>query len=138
MMRVATGFEFDSLADRNNFAVFYPEAYKGSWNDCRIHVRTAARLENIDDVGFIRALVAEAGLKFGVDANKVFAVGLSNGGHMALTLATQSPSPVAGIAVFGANLPTRDNSNCPQDTPTPPVMIVDGTDDPLSPYQGGE
>ncbi len=36
-------------------------------------------MENIDDVGFIWALIAEAQLEFAVDPNKVFAVGLSNG-----------------------------------------------------------
>ncbi len=127
MMRVATGYEFESLADRNNFAVFYPDAYKRNWNDCRIDVRVAARLENIDDIGFIRALVTAAVSKFGTDPNRVFAAGLSNGGHMAMTLATQSPSPVAAIAVFAASLPTPDNSTCPKDTPTPPIMLTGPT-----------
>jgi polyhydroxybutyrate depolymerase len=138
LMRRMTGFEFDALADKNNFAVFYPDAYKMNWNDCRIAGRFAARLENIDDLGFMRALIAEAKAKDGIDPEKVFVVGFSNGGHMAMTLATQSPSPVAGIAIFGSSLSTADNSRCPQDTPTPPVMIVDGTDDPLSPFSGGE
>ncbi|RZU40355.1 alpha/beta hydrolase family esterase [Edaphobacter modestus] len=138
MMRRMTGFEFDALADKNNFAVFYPDAYKTNWNDCRIAGRFAARLENIDDLGFMRALIAEAKAKYSIDPEKVFVVGFSNGGHMAMTLATQSPSPVAGIAIFGSSMSTADNSRCPQDTPTPPVMIVDGTDDPLSPFNGGE
>src|ERR1700680_4833297 len=34
LMRRMTGFEFDVLADKNNFAVFYPDAYKTNWNDC--------------------------------------------------------------------------------------------------------
>ena len=138
LMRRMTGFEFDALADKNHFAVFYPDAYKMNWNDCRIAGRFAAKLVNIDDLGFMRALIAEAKAKDGIDPEKVFVVGFSNGGHMAMTLATQSPSPVAGIAIFGSSLSTADNSRCPQDTPTPPVMIVDGTDDPLSPFNGGE
>jgi polyhydroxybutyrate depolymerase len=138
LMRRMTGFEFDALADKNNFAVFYPDAYKMNWNDCRIAGRFAARLENIDDLGFMRALIAEAKAKYGIDPEKVFVVGFSNGGHMAMTLATQFPSLVAGIAIFASSMSTADNSRCPRDTPTPPVMIVDGTDDPLSPFNGGE
>jgi polyhydroxybutyrate depolymerase len=67
LMRRMTGFEFDALADKNNFAVFYPDAYKMNWNDCRIAGRFAARLENIDDLGFMRALIAEAKAKYGND-----------------------------------------------------------------------
>jgi polyhydroxybutyrate depolymerase len=137
-MRRITGGEFDALADKNHFAVLYPDAYKGNWNDCRVAQRVAARMENVDDLGFMRALVTSAVTRFSVDPKKVFAVGLSNGGQMALTLATQSPSPVAAVAVFAASLPTPDNSRCPQDTATARVMLVDGTDDPLHPYRGGE
>lgn len=136
-MRRVTGGEFDALADRNRFAVFYPDAYKGNWNDCRIAEHVAARLENIDDLAFMRALIAIAGARFGVDPKKVFVVGLSNGGQMALTLATQSPSPIAAAAVFAASLPTSDNSRCPNAAPTARVMIVDGTADPIHPYGGG-
>jgi len=55
-----------------------------------------------------------------------------------MTLANLSPGPAAGIANFGADLPTPDNSTCSQDSRTPPFMIVAGTDDPISPYNGGE
>jgi polyhydroxybutyrate depolymerase len=41
------------------------------------------------------------------------------------------------MAIFGADLPTPDNSTCSQDSRTPPIMIVAGTDDPISPYNGG-
>ena len=121
LMRRMTGFEFDALADKNNFAVFYPDAYKTNWNDCRIAGRFAAKLENIDNLGFMRALIAEGKEKYSIDPERVFVVGFSNGGHMAMTLATQSPSPVAGIAIFGSSMSTADNSRCPRDTPTPPV-----------------
>jgi polyhydroxybutyrate depolymerase len=117
LMRRMTGFEFDALADKNNFAVFYPDAYKMNWNDCRIAGRFAARLENIDDLGFMRALIAEAKAKYGIDPEKVFVVGFSNGGHMAMTLATQFPSLVAGIAIFASSMSTADNSRCRETRP---------------------
>ena len=137
-MRKFTGYEFDSLADTHGFAVFYPDAYKTNWNDCRKAGAVAAKLEHVDDVGFILALIAKAQSEFKIDPKKVFLVGYSNGGHMAMTLATLSPSPAASIAIFGADLSTSDNSTCSQDSRTPPIMIVDGTDDPLNPYNGGE
>src|SRR6202051_1445594 len=136
-MRKFTGYEFDSLADTHGFAVFYPDAYKTNWNDCRKAGAVAAKLEHVDDVGFILALIAKAQSDFEIDPKKVYLVGYSNGGQLAMTLATLSSSPAASIAIFGANLSTPDNSTCSQDSRTPPVMIVDGTDDPLNPYNGG-
>jgi hypothetical protein len=72
-----------------------------------------------------------------IDPKKVYFVGYSNGRQLAMTLATLSPSPAASMAIFGADLPTPDNSTCSQDSRTPPIMIVAGTDDPISPYNGG-
>ncbi len=56
-MRSATRFSFDVLAERHGFVVVYPDGYRRHWNDCRAGADYAAKLENIDDVGFLRALV---------------------------------------------------------------------------------
>ncbi|MFN2567187.1 MAG: hypothetical protein ABR499_19500 [Gemmatimonadaceae bacterium] len=43
-----------------------------------------------------------------------------------------------GVAAVGANLPTQENMDC---TPTPgatSVLIVNGTADPINPYEGGK
>jgi polyhydroxybutyrate depolymerase len=138
LMRKFTGYEFDSMADTHGFAVFYPDGYKTNWNDCLKAGAVAATLEHVDDVGFILALIGNAQSEFKIDPKKVYLVGYSNGGQLAMTLATLSPGPAAGIAIFGADLPTPDNSTCSQDSRTPPIMIVAGTDDPISPYNGGE
>jgi polyhydroxybutyrate depolymerase len=51
-MRVETGFGFDRLADKNGFAVVYPNGYEGYWNGCNITGDYAANRLNIDDVKF--------------------------------------------------------------------------------------
>lgn len=138
MMRKWTGYEFDSLADTHGFAVVYPDAYKHNWNDCRRAGDFPAKIENVDDAGFIRTLITQTVSQLKIQPAKVYVVGYSNGGQLAMTLATLSPSPAAGLAIFSANLPTRDNSTCSQVSPTPPIMITAGTADPLTPYEGGE
>ncbi|MBX9334902.1 hypothetical protein K5M56_27095, partial [Serratia marcescens] len=55
-MREMTGYEFDWFADQRKFAVVYPEGYKNNWNDCRKNATFPAKVENIDDVGFIKTL----------------------------------------------------------------------------------
>jgi polyhydroxybutyrate depolymerase len=138
MMREMTAYEFDQAADREHFAVLYPDGYRRTWYDCRKDREETARLEHIDDPGFIRALVAKENTDLKIDTRKVFVVGFSNGAHLAMDLAEQSPSPAAAVAVFAMSMPVRAESDCPQSTSTPPVMIVDGTDDPVSPFAGGE
>ena len=47
------------MADRHGFIVLYPDGYKNNWNDCRKDAPFAANKENVDDVGFLRALVEQ-------------------------------------------------------------------------------
>ena len=48
----------DRLADQHGFVVLYPDGYRRNWNDCRKHATFPAKLQNIDDIGFIRTLIA--------------------------------------------------------------------------------
>jgi polyhydroxybutyrate depolymerase len=137
-IRVATGYEFDRLADRDGFIVVYPQGHGGHWNDCRKQADYEARHLGIDDVGFFEALVARLRLDHRVDPARIFVAGLSNGGHFVFRLALERPDRIAGAAVFGANLPTPDNNGCTPRGSPPPIMLVNGTGDPINPYEGGE
>lgn len=138
LMRRASGYEFDRLADTRGLVVLYPDAFERNWNDCRRTMKSDARRAHIDDVVFVRAMIAQEKSQRGIDPAKVYVVGFSNGGRMALYLAVLPQTPVAGVAVFASSLPTASDSTCPQTTATPPVMIVDGTADPIHPFGGGE
>lgn len=137
MMRRWTGCEFDQLADRKGFVALYPDGYKHNWNDCRRDATFPAKALNIDDMGFIRALIARFQARDGIDPAKVYALGYSNGGHMAFRLAMEEPILVGAIAAVGANLPTPEASSCPQQGRSARVMLVNGTDDPINPFGGG-
>ncbi|MGB8902047.1 MAG: hypothetical protein WCC90_23615, partial [Methylocella sp.] len=56
-MRAWTGYEFDQMADQQGFVVLYPDGYEHNWNDCRKSATFPAKVENIDDMCFIRALI---------------------------------------------------------------------------------
>jgi polyhydroxybutyrate depolymerase len=86
--RKFTGYEFDNMADTHGSAVFYPDGYKRNWNDCLKAGAVAATLEHVDDVGFILAPIGKAQSEFKIDPKKVYLVGYSNGGQLAMTLAT--------------------------------------------------
>jgi len=55
--RASFGYDFDLLADQHGFIAVYPQGYEGHWNDCKVKGPYAAKRENIDDVGFLHALV---------------------------------------------------------------------------------
>ena len=135
-VRVETGYEFDRLADRHGFVVAYPQGHEGGWDDCRAASDSAARL-GIDDVGFVEALVARLTQERNIDPARVFVVGLSNGGQFVFRLALERPELLAGAAVFAASLPAPENLDCTARGTPPPVMIVNGTRDPINPYRGG-
>jgi polyhydroxybutyrate depolymerase len=130
-------YEFDRLADQHGFVVLYPDGYRGNWNDCRKNATFPAKRENIDDMSFIRALIARVTVEQAVDAKRVFAFGYSNGGHMTFRLAMESPDEIAAVAAVAASLPTPDASSCPQHGRTSRAMLINGTSDPINPYQGG-
>ena len=136
-IRAETGFGFDLLADRAGFVVAYPQGFEGNWNDCRKAADYPARRLNVDDIGFFEALVERLRRERGVDPARVFVAGLSNGGHFVFRLALERPARIAGAAVFAASLPTAANNVCRALGPPPPMMIVNGTSDPINPYEGG-
>src|ERR1700692_2165594 len=138
MMRKWTGYEFDRWGDRENFGVVYPDGNKHNWNDCQKEATFPAKLENIDDMGFIHTLIARMAQEHGIDTKHVFALGYSNGAQMAFRLAIERPDEVAAVAALGANLPTPDTSSCPQRGRTARVMLANGTLDPINPYEGGK
>jgi polyhydroxybutyrate depolymerase len=136
-MRECTGYEFDRLADERGFAVLYPDGYRHNWNDCRKNAAFPAKRENIDDMSFVRALIGRCKAEQAIDDKRVYAFGYSNGGHMAFRLAMEAPEAIAAVTAVAASLPSPDASSCPQQGRTSRVMLVNGTDDPVSPYQGG-
>ncbi|MEO7385910.1 MAG: PHB depolymerase family esterase [Gammaproteobacteria bacterium] len=142
-MRAATAWAFEELADQDGSVVVYPDAFDGYWNDCRAEGDFAAKQRAVDDVGFLRAVVARLngdpalGARQ-IAADEVFAVGVSNGGHMALRLALEAPDFVAGVAVIAASLPADGNSACKPSGKAVPVLVLNGDTDPVSPYEGGD
>ena len=136
-MRRLTGYQLDRLAERHGFIIAYPNGVEGHWNDCRARATYSAKRQRVDDVAFTRALIRYFRDLYGVDSSRVFALGFSNGGHMALRLALEAPRDVRAVAAIAASLPTRDNLDCAPAGVAVPTMLVNGTEDRINPYTGG-
>lgn len=140
-MRIETGYGFDRLADAHHFAVVYPNAHDhgGDWNACGTVGDINANGPGIDDVGFLTTVVDKLVTGIGVDPGRVFAAGSSRGGFMAFRLALEAPSRFHAVAAVSANVHTPDNFKCtPAQSGTSSIMIMNGTEDPLVPFDGGQ
>lgn len=121
----------DALADARGWLVAYPQGTANSWNGgqcCGEATRTG-----VDDVAFVRALIARVSAEFCVDDARVYATGMSNGGFLSHRLACEladriaAIAPVAGVLGIPACSPSR----------AVPVLHFHGTLDALVPYNGG-
>jgi polyhydroxybutyrate depolymerase len=120
-----------------NVLLVYPDGYKNYWNECRKAANSEANLEDIDEEAFFGGMIQYFHDQFKISKEKVFAVGTSGGGHMCYKLAMTMPGKFRAVTALIANLPEVDNLDCTEAKVALPIMIVNGTADPLNPYIGG-
>ncbi len=131
---------FDGIAEANQFLVVYPDGIPlevkitpdgRTWNggDC---CGNSAR-DNVDDVGFLVALIEKLVAEYAVDATRVFAAGHSNGGIMSYRLACERPDKIRAIGLQAGWIAL---DSC---TPSRPVsaLHIHGTADKNAPFDGG-
>lgn len=128
---------FNRIAENEGVILLVPDGVERHWNDGRVSTGYRAHDTNIDDVGFISELIDRVSSEFNVDKDRVYVAGISNGGMMSYRIGLELPEKVAAIAPVVASLPEPLASKTFKDIPVP-VVIVNGTDDPLVPWNGGE
>ena len=146
---------FKTLSNLEGFIVAYPQGLFGHPSDPEAPSGTvgvdppeslgpcwnagvgagACRAAEVDDVGFLRALVAAIGAQANIDGHRVYATGLSNGAAMAHVLACEASDVFAAVAPFASPLPFDPLSECAPARPIP-VLHFAGIDDALVPYSG--
>lgn len=127
---------FSELADREGFIVAYPDGTsrvenRYTWNAygcCGF-----AQRENVDDVGFIGALIDQMVADDGVDPSRVYVSGYSNGAMMTFRIACELSGKIAAAAPYAGSLNT---DSCSADQPVP-ILIMNGEDDVNVPVAGG-
>ncbi|MSP60252.1 MAG: hydrolase [Myxococcales bacterium] len=121
------------LSDGRGFLLAYPQGSPNSFNAgacCG-----AAAIGKVDDIAFVRALIAHLSAAYCVDPKRVHATGLSNGGFLSYRLACEAADTIAAIAPVAAvlGIPKDD---CKPTRPVP-VLAFHGTMDPLVLFGGG-
>ena len=121
--------KFDAVADEKGFLVAYPDGINRNWNDSRDFTRNRT---DADDVGFIKSLIASLKAQYTIE--RVFITGMSNGAMMTYRLACELSDQITAVAPVAGNL--VKGYDCKPANPVA-LLAINGTDDPLVPYNGG-
>ena len=121
------------VADTSGFIVVFPNAVDRRWNS-GIGENPDWPDPDVDDVGFINALIDTLSNHYSINLKRIYACGFSNGGFMSYKLACQLSHRIAAIASVGGVISSGTANNCnPQHTM--PVLQIHGTADGIvSPY----
>ena len=126
-----------AVAEMHGFAVVRPEGTGGlpSWNGGDTCCGTALA-QDVDDVGFLKALSAQLQRQLCVDDERIYASGLSNGGALSHRLACDAADVFAAVAPVAYPIAFLPMSKC---SPSRPIAVMHshGTDDGTVPYDGG-
>jgi polyhydroxybutyrate depolymerase len=129
---------FNGAADQNGFAVVYPNGTGRLSGDILLTWNGGtccgyAQEKNIDDVGFMRAIVTDLRTLVTIDPKRIYATGMSNGGILSQRLACEAADLFAAIA------PVSGTLNLPSCAPSQPISVIEfhGTADQHIPYDGG-
>lgn len=124
--------DFRPVADTAGFLVVHPNGTPDNFNI--MHWNTFGT-SNVDDVGFLSALIDTLSTVYNIDAKRVFSTGMSNGGFMSFSLACLLSDRIAAIASVTGSMTLAQLNNCVPGRPVP-VLQVHGTADGTVPYEG--
>lgn len=128
---------FSDKADRGHFIVAYPEGIERSWNDGRDTAASRAHRDNIDDVHFVATMIDAISEEHRIDPKRIYATGISNGAIFSHYLAARLADRIAAIAAVVGGIADPFAARFDPAQPVS-VLIFQGTDDPLVPFDGGE
>lgn len=121
---------FNESAAAVEAVVVYPAGVADAWAGAPY-----AETTKEEDISFLRAVVAQLATAVPVDRERVYAVGMSNGGGMALELACYAPDLVAGVSAVSGAFYAGIEEGC-SDVPVA-SQFLHGTEDELMHYGGG-
>lgn len=126
--------DFRPIADTANFIVVHPDGTFAPNTSQRFWNYGNVLSSTVDDVGFLEALIDTISAHYSINPNRVYSVGMSNGGFMSYYLACRS-NRFAAIGSVTGSMGTAMYNSCNPSHPIPTIHIH-GTSDPLNPYNG--
>ena len=124
---------FRNIADTANFLVVHPQGTLDVNNTTHFNVGWGG--SSVDDVGFTEALLDSLSAAYSIDQNRIYAVGMSNGGFMSFKLACELSNKIAAVGSVTGSMTPSTLGNCNASHPMP-IIQIHGTTDPTVPYNG--
>ncbi|GAC1378148.1 MAG: PHB depolymerase family esterase [Acidimicrobiales bacterium] len=125
-----TYYRWDELADREGFAVAYPQGLGKAWNAGSCCSGAPAR--GTDDVGFVNTVIDDASRRVGADPRRLYLSGVSNGAMLTFRYACEHPGRLAAIGSVAGTL----TASCDH-PPVVPLIEIHGLHDRAVPYLPG-
>jgi polyhydroxybutyrate depolymerase len=135
---IAARTSWPDVAKREHFGVVFPDGLHRAWADLR-PVSQRSRPpppDGTDDTAFIAALIEKFVRDGTADPKRIYVTGASNGGAMAMTLVCTHAELFAAAASVIFNL-TDEMANACHPSRAVPMLMMNGTADPLVPFEGG-
>lgn len=135
MVRTSRG-RWNQLADKHGLFIVYLNALDRLWDFGTS--KTSKKLRRrVDDLGYFKRVIARISKALPIDEKRIFATGISRGGQASYFLACNLPDKIRAIAPIAMPLPVFLVSTCKRSTNPIGVALINGTADPLVPYDGG-
>ncbi|MEP6503686.1 MAG: alpha/beta fold hydrolase, partial [Betaproteobacteria bacterium] len=116
-----------TLGAREGFLVVAPEALDRHWNDVRGSTIAGGPASTVDDVRFLKAVIADVIAQDHGDPSAVFMVGSSHGGFMTMRFACDAGETLRAAASVISTMPDALARNCKSPRPLP-WLAINGTD----------
>ncbi|MDX1926562.1 MAG: PHB depolymerase family esterase, partial [Pirellulaceae bacterium] len=114
----------NETAEARKFIIAYPEAVGKSWGIAPEKVNS--------DLAFFDALLAQLNAEYKIDPDRVFVLGMSNGGYFAHLVGKERSQTVAAVASHSGPLGLQTLLGVRADRKFP-VLIIHGDQDPIFP-----
>lgn len=124
-------YHWDDEATAQGFVVAYPDGVRRSWNAGGTCCGPAFK-DNVDDVGFLDALIRAVSAAENIDRRRIYVTGISNGAAMAYRYACDGQEGVAAIGSVSGTMP----GGCSNSRPVS-VIEIHGLQDQNIPFAGG-
>lgn len=122
----------DLVGGSAGFVIAYPQGVGRSWNAgscCNPSMK-----KGIDDVGFLRAMIADIARRTAIDSKRVYGTGFSNGAMMVHRVSCEAPDLFKAIAAASGGIMVP---NCSATKKGIATLLIQGRADPRIPWDGG-
>lgn len=123
--------QFDAYSQ--DYIVVYPNSKEVEWNEgCGCNI---AHRKNVDDLGFVDAVIADIRSRYQIIDGEIYAAGFSQGGLFTQNLACNRSAVFKAVAVVAGSMSTQLAASCAPEKAVS-VMMVHGSNDAVLPYFG--